>query len=106
MQPPTDPPPGHRQRYTCGERVFGPPRGTFDADWAATALRSLRPELDHPTSVSLVATAWTILRERDLRGAELATALRAGAPGVEPPELADAVAAVATETAQLYLDRG
>jgi hypothetical protein len=87
------------QSYSSGERVFGPPRGTFDADWAASALRSLRPELDRPRSVLLVARAWDLLRTRDLRGAELAAEL-----DVEPG-LAAAVSAVATETAELYLDR-
>lgn len=90
--------------YSSGERVFGPPRGTFDADWAATALRSLRPELDHATSVQLVSTGWELLRTRGLRGA----ALRAELAGTAElaPELADAVSAVVTETAELYLDRG
>lgn len=87
------------QSYSSGERVFGPPRGTFDADWAATALRSLRPELDHPTSVQLVTRAWDLLRTRDLRGATLTSALDL------EPGLATAVSAVATETAELYLDR-
>lgn len=85
--------------YTSGERVFGPPRGTFDADWAATALRSLRPELDHPTSVQLVTEAWVLLRTQGLRGAELRAELEL------EPGLADAVSAVVTETAELYLDR-
>jgi hypothetical protein len=87
------------QSYSSGERVFGPPRGTFDADWAAVALRSLRPELDHPTSVRLVTQAWDLLRTRDLRGAELTAALDL------EPGLAAVVSAVATETAELYLDR-
>ncbi|MBX5331926.1 hypothetical protein HQO90_13110 [Rhodococcus fascians] len=85
--------------YSSGERVFGPPNGTFDADWAATALRSNRPELDHPTSVRLVERAWELLRSSNLRGEPLATALDL------EPGLASAVAAVATETAELYLDR-
>lgn len=88
------------QSYSSGERVFGPPRGTFDPDWAATALRSNRPELDFATSVRLVETAWELLRTRDLRGAALAAELDL------EPSLADAVAAIATETAQFYLDRG
>lgn len=87
------------QSYTSGERVFGPPLGTFDADWAATALRSTRPDLDHPTSVRLVTQAWDLLRTRDLRGPGLAAALDL------EPGLAEIVSAVATETAELYLDR-
>lgn len=84
--------------YSSGERVFGPPNGTFDADWAATALRSNRPELDHPTSVRLVEQAWELLRTRGLRGERLTAALDL------EPGLAAAVSAVATETAELYLD--
>lgn len=85
--------------YTSGERVFGPPNGTFDADWAATALRSTRPELDHPTSVQLMERAWELLRSRGLRDETLTNTLDL------EPGLAAAVSAVATETAQLYLDR-
>ena len=84
--------------YSSGERVFGPPNGTFDADWAATALRSNRHELDHPTSVRLVEQAWDLLRSQGLRGEQLTRALDL------EPELAAAVSAVATETAELYLD--
>ena len=84
--------------YSSGERVFGPPNGTFDADWAATALRSNRPGLDHPTSVRLGEQAWELLRSQGLRGEGLTRALDL------EPELAAAVSAVATETAELYLD--
>ena len=94
---------GDPQSYSSGERVFGPPRGTFDPDWAATALRSNRPELDHPTSVRLVTQAWELLRERNIRGDELTAALAAES-GVET-DLAGAVSAIATETARFYLDR-
>lgn len=90
----TDPKP-----YSTGERVFGPPNGTFDPDWAATALRSNRPELDHSTSVRLVERAWELLRANGLRGQELADALEL------EPGLASAVSDVATETARFYLDR-
>ena len=89
--------------YSSGERVFGPPRGTLDADWVATALRSQRPDLDHPTSVALARRAWDLLRTRGLRGAGLAAALH---DDDTPAGLADDVAAVVTEAAELYLDRG
>lgn len=91
------------QSYSSGERVFGPPRGTFDADWAATALRSTRPDLDHPTSVRLMDRAWGLIREEGLRGDGLAGAL-AERDGVDPVTAAD-VAAVGTEVARFYLDR-
>ncbi|WP_299569914.1 hypothetical protein [uncultured Williamsia sp.] len=91
------------QSYSSGERVFGPPRGTFDADWAATALRSTRPDLDHPTSVRLMERAWALIREDGLRGADLAASL-AERDGVDATTAAVA-AAVGTEIAQFYLDR-
>lgn len=89
--------------YSSGERVFGPPRGTFDADWAATALRSLRPELRHDRAVWLVTQGWDLLRLRNLRGPTLVAELRR-AEDLEPG-LSDAVGAVVSETAELYLDR-
>lgn len=89
--------------YTTGERVFGPPGGTFDPDWAATALRSHRPDLTHAESVRLIGRAWDLLREKGLRDAALADAVAELTPDDRP--LADVVAAVATETARFYLDR-
>lgn len=89
--------------YTSGERVFGPPNGTFDADWVATALRSVRPELDHATSVRMIERAWGLLRSEDLRGDQLAAALDAEQD--MEPGLAKSISAVATEAAELYLDR-
>lgn len=93
------------QSYSSGERVFGPPRGTFDADWAATALRSNVPGLDFATSVRVMERAWELLRARDLRGSALADALRNSEEGDVHDNLADASAAVATEIAEFYLDR-
>lgn len=89
--------------YSSGERVFGPPNGTFDADWIAAALRSVRPELDHPTSVHLIEQAWELLRGQDLRGERLTAAL--DADGAMDAELAASVSAVASEAAELFLDR-
>ncbi len=91
------------QSYSSGERVFGPPRGTFDADWAATALRSTRPDLDHPTSVRLMERAWELIREEGLRGDALARTL-ADRDGVDTVTAAD-VSAVGSEIGQFYLDR-
>jgi len=90
--------------YTTGERVFGPPGGTFDPDWAATALRSHRPDLTHAESVRLIGRAWDVLREKGLRDAALADAVAATLES-DDRALADTVAAVATETARFYLDR-
>lgn len=89
--------------YSSGERVFGPPRGTFDPDWAATALRSLRPDLDHADAVRLITHGWELVRTGELRGPALVVEL--GRAGDLEPELAAVVGAVVTETAELYLDR-
>lgn len=91
------------QSYSSGERVFGPPKGTFDSDWAATALRSNVPGLDFATSVRLMERAWELLRSRDLRGESLARALADS--GEIDAANARAAAAVATEIAEFYLDR-
>ncbi|WP_037159941.1 hypothetical protein [Rhodococcoides fascians] len=94
------------QSYSSGERVFGPPRGTFDADWAATALRSNVPGLDFATSVRVMEYAWELVQSRDLRGATLADALSDSTAVSVDSDLARAAAAVATEIAEFYLDRG
>lgn len=94
------------QSYSSGERVFGPPRGTFDADWAATALRSNVPGLDFATSVRVMEYAWELVQSRDLRGVPLADALGDSTAVNVDPDLARAAAAVATEIAEFYLDRG
>ncbi|MFC8181439.1 hypothetical protein CH293_18730 [Rhodococcus sp. 14-2470-1b] len=93
------------QSYSSGERVFGPPRGTFDADWAATALRSNVPGLDFATSVRVMEYAWELVQSRDLRGATLADALSDSTAVSVDSDLARAAAAVATEIAEFYLDR-
>ncbi len=100
---PTKPAEPEHQRYSSGERVFGPPGGTFDADWAATALRSLHPGLDHTRSVRLTSAGWDLLRTRGLRGPALADALRqAWADQDLGDDLARDAAAVVTETVDLY----
>ncbi|WP_020112964.1 hypothetical protein [Rhodococcus sp. 114MFTsu3.1] len=93
------------QSYSSGERVFGPPRGTFDADWAATALRSNVPGLDFATSVRVMEYAWELVQSRDLRGATLADALSDSTAVSVDSDLARSAAAVATEIAEFYLDR-
>lgn len=93
------------QSYSSGGRVFGPPRGTFDADWAATALRSNVPGLDFATSVRVMEYAWELVQSRDLRGATLADALSDSTAVSVDSDLARAAAAVATEIAEFYLDR-
>ena len=49
--------------YTEGERVFGPPQGTYDADWVASAACQQDPGLPPETAELLARQAWPLLRE-------------------------------------------
>jgi hypothetical protein len=49
--------------YVEGERVFGPPQGTYDADWVASAAREADPGLPRDVAVLLARQAWQHLRE-------------------------------------------
>ena len=49
--------------YGEGERVFGPPQGSYDADWVAAAARSKDPGLPEETARELAVYAWEHLRE-------------------------------------------
>lgn len=48
--------------YGEGERVFGPPQGTYDADWVAQAARGKDPGLPESTARELAVYAWEHLR--------------------------------------------
>ena len=48
--------------YGEGERVFGPPQGSYDADWVAGAARSTDPGLPEETARELAVYAWEHLR--------------------------------------------
>ena len=48
--------------YDEGERVFGPPQGSYDADWVAAAARSQDPGLPEETARELAEYAWEHLR--------------------------------------------
>jgi hypothetical protein len=48
--------------YVEGERVFGPPQGTYDADWVAAAARTADPGLPEETARLLARQAWEHLR--------------------------------------------
>lgn len=52
-------PPPHGE----GERLFGPPQGTYDADWVASAARERDPGLPAETARELAVYAWDHLRE-------------------------------------------
>lgn len=69
--------------YAEGERVFGPPAGSFDADWVAAAARQQDPGLPPETAGLLAGQAWAELsRLGDLDAPALARALMAANPGV------------------------
>ena len=48
--------------YDEGERVFGPPKGTYDADWVANAARTADPGLPEEMARELAVYAWEHLR--------------------------------------------
>jgi len=49
--------------YVEGERVFGPPQGSYDADWVAASARTADPGLPEETARLLARQAWDHLRE-------------------------------------------
>lgn len=89
---PDTPAPSGRSSWVEGERVFGPPTGTWDADWVAGAACALDPALERARAEELARQAWA--------------ALRAGVPPQDLPGLlgpdGGAVAAVAAEFCALY----
>lgn len=67
--------------YGEGERVFGPPSGTYDADWVAAAARAHDPGLEEGLARQLAAEAWVHLREmRVLDAPQVARRLLAAHP--------------------------
>ena len=48
--------------YVEGERVLGPPQGSYDADWVAATARSKDPGLPEETARELAVYAWEHLR--------------------------------------------
>lgn len=56
-------PPSSPSSYVEGERVFGPPYGSYDADWVASAARQADPGLPRETAQLLARAAWPLLRE-------------------------------------------
>ena len=48
--------------YSEGEWVFGPPPGSYDADWVAATARSKDPGLPEETARELAVYAWDHLR--------------------------------------------
>ncbi len=64
--------------YGEGERVFGPPLGTYDADWVAASARQQDPGLPTETALLLAQESLDHLRVmRALDAPELARRLMA-----------------------------
>jgi len=88
--------------YGEGERVFGPPLGTYDADWVAASACSHDPGLDRELARQLAVEAWQHLSEtHELDAPEVARRLLADHPeaGATP---ATVVAKAAVDFCQAY----
>jgi len=61
--------------------VFGPPQGSYDADWVATTARTADPGLPEETARELAVYAWEHLRAvGELDAPEVARRLMADHP--------------------------
>lgn len=88
--------------YVEGERVFGPPQGSYDADWVASSAREADPGLPSEVAVELARDAWRHLREAGATDpAEIARRLFADhpAPGATA---ANVVAVAAVQFCAVY----
>ncbi len=88
--------------YGEGERVFGPPQGSYDADWVAATARSKDPGLPEQTARELAVYAWEHLRAvGELDAPEVARRLMADHPaaGASP---AAVVAKAAVDFCEAY----
>lgn len=64
-----------------GERLIGPPQGTYDADWVASTARTADPGLPEEVARELAVHAWEHLREvGELDAPEVARRLLAEHP--------------------------
>lgn len=69
--------------YGEGERVFGPPQGSFDPDWVASTARQADPGLPPETAQRLAERCWAHLQDiGELDAPALARALMVDAPEV------------------------
>ena len=49
--------------WVSGERVFGPPRGTVEADWFVPLVLEAHPGTPHERALAAVRSAWAVVRE-------------------------------------------
>lgn len=88
--------------YGEGERVLGPPSGSYDADWVAATARSKDPGLPEHVARELAVYAWEHLRDiGELDAPEVARRLMADVPdaGATP---AAVVARAAVDFCEAY----
>ena len=93
------------RRYVEGERVLGPPQGTYDSDWVAAAAREAEPGLPWPEAHRLAVAAWEHLRTPGVAADDapaLARALLARELDGGAASAATAVARTAVEFVRLY----
>lgn len=95
-------PPSEPATSSEGERVFGPPKGSYDADWVATSARDADPGLPPETALLLARAAWAQLRDAEMTDpAELARRLFADNPDVGA-SAANVVAVAAVQFCAVY----
>ena len=64
--------------YGEGERLLGPPQGSYDADWVANSARTADPGLPEETARELAVYAWEHLQAvKELDAPEIARRLLA-----------------------------
>jgi hypothetical protein len=81
--------------YDEATRLYGPPKGTFDAEWVTRMLRLRRPELAWAEAALLVGHAWRHLwASPQLSPEELAGYCALDVPHQPEDLLADVVACV------------
>jgi hypothetical protein len=81
--------------YDEATRLYGPPQGTFDAEWVTRIVRQRRPALAWDDASRLVAAAWRHLwASPQLSAEELVAYVALDEPARQDEELATAVAAV------------
>ncbi len=101
MSLPPEPPP-ESASYSEGERVFGPPPGSYDADWVAASARDADPGLPPETALLLARAAWARMRDAEVTDpAELARRLFADNPDVGA-SAANVVAVAAVQFCAVY----
>ena len=86
--------------YDEAMRLYGPPQGTFDADWVTRMVRERRPALTWDAAARLVASAWQHL----WASPQLSAEDLCGYVALDAPDDSDADIAVAVEAVLDFVD--